>query len=224
METYRSDSKSLETGPPTPAETGRFEVNGHDLHWERYGSENGRPILLLHHGLGSIRAWNRQIGPLVEAGWNVLAYDRRGYGHSDPRPEFQDRFLDQDTQEALQLLESLDLNQVDILGHSDGGTIALMLAAEHPNRVGRLVVVAAHVYIEPKMEKGLGEIGTTLESAAFIQALARQHGQKAEAQAHAWVDHWYRMGKEGLEIRPMLPKVACPTLVIQGELDEHATP
>jgi pimeloyl-ACP methyl ester carboxylesterase len=201
-----------------------FNVNGHGLYWERYGPENGRPVLLLHHGLGSIRAWNRQLGALVHAGWNVLVYDRWGYGRSDPRPEFKDHFLESDADEALGLLESFGIQQVNLVGHSDGGTIALMLAADYPQLVERLVVVAAHIYIEPKMEKGLGAIAQTLENMVFIQALGRQHGEKAESLARAWVDHWYRVGQHGLDITHLLPKVECPTLVIQGEMDEHATP
>lgn len=224
METYRSESEPAIQGIPTPVASGKYEVNGHGLYWERYGPERGRPVLLLHHGLGSIQAWHRQIGALVEGGWNVLAYDRWGYGRSDRRPEFQDHFLEQDASEALQLLGSFGLNRINIIGHSDGGTIALMLAADHPELMEKLVVVAAHIYVEPKMEKGLTAIADTLDNEAFVKALSRQHGDKAKALARAWVDHWYRVGHQGLDITQVLPKVECPTLVIQGELDEHATP
>ena len=53
-------------------------VNGHDLYVERHGPEDGPAVLLLHHGLGSVRAWKEQIPVLVQAGYQVVAYDRSG--------------------------------------------------------------------------------------------------------------------------------------------------
>lgn len=200
-----------------------LEVNGHRLHWERFGIDNDRIVLLLHHGLGSIDAWSRQIEALTQAGWQVLVYDRWGYGKSDARPGFEDHFLDQDAQETIQLLDSFGMKRVSLIGHSDGGTIALMLAAEHPALIEKLVVIAAHIYIEPKMEGGLEGIARSIEDPSFLKALRRYHGDKAEAMARGWVDHWRRLGYEGLDIQEILPRINCPTLVIQGEQDEHAT-
>ena len=224
METYRSESEPVTHPIPEPAAAGSFDVNGHSLYWERYGAEGGWPVLLLHHGLGSIQSWNRQIGALVHAGWNVLAYDRWGYGRSDPRQGFEDNFLEKDAGEALQLLGGIGLDHVSMVGHSDGGTIAMILAAEHPQLIDRLVVVAAHIYIEPKLEEGLTRIAQVLENDSSANAFGRQHGEKAEALASGWVDHWYRVGHKGLDITHLLPHIECPTLVIQGELDEYATP
>ena len=62
-------------------------VNGHNLHVEQYGPENGPAVVLLHHGLGSVQAWKAQTQALVQAGYRVVVYDRWGYGKSDPRPQ-----------------------------------------------------------------------------------------------------------------------------------------
>jgi pimeloyl-ACP methyl ester carboxylesterase len=223
METYRSSTDPRLEGKSNPEASGMFETADHHLYWERYGHRSDRLVLLLHHGLGSTDAWSRQIDDLVEAGWQVLVYDRWGYGQSDARPEFENHFLDSDAQEAVQLLDSFGFEKISLIGHSDGGTIGLMLAADHPQLIEKLVVVAAHIYIEPKMEDGLDGIAQSIENPAFIEALSRYHGNKAEAMARAWVDHWRRLGYKGLDIRDLLPKVECPTLVIQGEQDEHAT-
>ena len=117
-------------GQPSPSASGMFEARNHRLYWERYGLEFKRTALLLHHGLGSIDAWSRQIGVLLEAGWQVLVYDRWGYGQSDHRPAFEDHFLEQDAQETVQLLNFFGLEEVSLIGHSDGGTIGLMLTFE----------------------------------------------------------------------------------------------
>lgn len=223
METYRSDPDPITYVKPAPEASGRFEANGHGLYWERYGLENERTVLLLHHGLGSIEAWSGQIGALVAADWHVIAYDRWGYGRSDARPQFEESFLQHDADEALQLLQSLNLEKINIVGHSDGGTIALMLASECPQWVERMAVVAVHIYIEPKIGPGLAEIAQSIDNPAFVKALSRQHGQKAEAMARAWVDRWQRMGPQELDIQHLLPNIECPTLVIQGAQDELAT-
>jgi pimeloyl-ACP methyl ester carboxylesterase len=208
---------------PSPEASGAFEAGGHRLYWERFGLEFDRTTLLLHHGLGSIGAWSRQIGALVENGWHVLAYDRWGYGRSDSRQEFEDHFLEHDARETVQLLDFFGLEKINLIGHSDGGTIGLMLAADQPALVEKLVTVAAHIYIEPKMEAGLDGIAQSIEDPSFIKALRRYHDDKAEDMARSWVDHWRRLGYDGLDIRDLLPRIECPTLVIQGEQDEHAT-
>jgi len=124
---------------PAPASVGRTMIRGHHLYWERYGDPEAPAMVLLHHGLGSIHSWRRQIPAFASAGWQVIAYDRWGYGRSDPRPGFEAGYLLQDMHEAIELLEALGLARVSLVGHSDGGTIALLMAAEYPERVERMV-------------------------------------------------------------------------------------
>ena len=130
------------------AEQITLRVNEHILYVERHGSPEKGTLTLLHHGLGSVQSWRRQVPEFVDAGWEVIVYDRWGYGRSDPRPEFTDRFLHQDAQEAFKLLDLLDIDQTALLGHSEGGSIALLMAALQPDRTTCLVVVAAHIYYE----------------------------------------------------------------------------
>ena len=62
-------------------------INGHDLYVEEHGPQNGNPVVLLHHGLGSVSAWKEQFDALSQAGWRAIAYDRWGYGRSAPRQQ-----------------------------------------------------------------------------------------------------------------------------------------
>ncbi len=226
MATSHSKEKfgQRKTNSVDPSERGTFEVNGHKLYWERYGALHDPCAVLLHHGLGSIRSWRRQIPALLASGWSVLAYDRWGYGRSDQRPAFQYAYLAQDSQEAFALLDHLNINRVALMGHSDGGSIALLMAAAQPERVTALIVIAAHIYFEPCMIEGLEGIARSADDEAFIVALQREHGQRASHLLNAWVRHWRAAEAQSLNMCDRLAAISSPTLVIQGELDEHATP
>ena len=215
METSRSEQ---------PGDQGFYEINGHKLYWELYGADDAPVLLLLHHGFGSIRSWRRQISAFTNAGWRVLVYDRWGYGKSEIRPCFEQSFLLHDAEEAHALLNHLGIHRLSLLGHSDGGSIALLMASASPDQIERMVVVAAHIYFEPKMLSGLEMISETSKQPPFSKALDREHGDRARHLVDSWVQHWMESEPQELDIRERLPKISCPTLVIQGEFDEHATP
>jgi pimeloyl-ACP methyl ester carboxylesterase len=199
-------------------------IAGHRLFWQIEGPPDGKPVLLLHHGLGSLRTWKKQIPALTAAGWRTLAYDRWGYGRSDARPAFSPDFLRDDAGEAVRLLDQLGLERVRVVGHSDGGSLALLLASGHPERVERMVVVAAHIDREAATLDGLRALAQAVESQPLKGGLRREHGAKADDLARAWLARWLDPAMAGLTLQPALASIHCPTLVIQGELDEHATP
>jgi pimeloyl-ACP methyl ester carboxylesterase len=200
-------------------------INGHNLNVETYGPANGPAVVLLHHGLGSIRAWKANTPILASAGMRVIVYDRWGYGKSDPRPELGQPTFKADQADLLSLLDELQVGQAALVGHSDGGTIAMYFSAAHAGRVTKLVTVAAHIYVEPKMEPGLEMIRLMYENdPGFQRKFTRQHGEKAGQVFKNWYDGWLREENLTWDMRPLLGDIACPTLVIQGEQDEHATP
>ena len=198
--------------------------NNHRLYYEIHGPEVGQPVVLLHHGLGSVQAWRAQIPVLAEAGYRVIAYDRWGYGRSEPRPHLTLPGFEPDREDLAVVLQSLELERPVLIGHSDGGTIALYFAAHHPERVERLVTVAAHIYLEPKMEPGIEGVRQAYEQdRRFRQGMRRVHGPKADQVFTNWYDGWTRQQNPEWDMRPILPKIACPALIIQGRQDEHAT-
>ena len=217
-------SKSTTPFDPQIKESGLQQINGHDLYWEWHGPPTGTNIVLLHHGLGSIRSWRRQIPALVACGYRVFVYDRWGYGRSEVRQEFAARFLHKDAEETITLLQALGLESASFLGHSDGGSIALIIANQYPSFVNKLILVAAHIYIEPKMAKGLKLIQYASKSPPLKTVLEQEHGPRAQSLVQAWIDCWSQHGPTTLDLRRELNGVKCPTLVIQGEKDEHATP
>ncbi|MEW6567186.1 MAG: alpha/beta hydrolase [Chloroflexota bacterium] len=205
--------------------SGTADIHGHRLYWEACGAASWPTVLLLHHGLGSSRAWKAQLPALASQGWRAIAYDRWGYGASDPRPALDVPHFESDVRDLRALLDSLQVDRAALIGHSDGGTIALYFAAQSPARVTALVVVAAHIYVEPSMLPGIQSVAQAFKSdLRFRQGLRRAHGDQAEAVFYNWHQGWLRPENLSWDMRPQLRQVKCPTLVLQGELDEHATP
>lgn len=200
-------------------------VNDHTLYVEQKDPPDGFPVILLHHGLGSTHAWRSQIEALSEGGYCALAYDRWGYGRSDPRQQLSMPYFLEDQDDLLALLDQLQIERAALVGHSDGGTIALYFAARHPQRVSCLVTLAAHAFVEEKMTAALPLVLQQYrEDANFRAALQRRHGVKAEAVVLGWFNGWNNDANLGWDMRPMLAQIHCPVLVMQGEADEHATP
>lgn len=122
----------------TPIRTGYAEANGVRYYYEIHG--RGEPLLLLHGGLGSIDMF-APILPALAENRQVLAVDLHGHG----RTALGERTISlPDMGDDLALvLEQLGYDQVDVIGYSLGGGVALRLAIQHPERVRRLVVVSA---------------------------------------------------------------------------------
>lgn len=202
----------------------RVFVNGHNINVERHGPESGPVVVLLHHGLGSVRAWRGQVPALVEAGYRVVTYDRWGYGESDTRPGLDLPTFTTDLEDLHGLLNLLGIDCTALVGHSDGGTIALYYATQQPERISCVVTVAAHIFVEPKMEPAFLEIRQAFEmDERFRLGMQSAHGDKYEAVFHNWFDGWYRVESRSWDMRILLGQIKCPVLVVQGAEDEHAT-
>jgi len=163
-------------------------INGHYLNVETHGAVSGTPVVLLHHGLGYVRAWKAQIAELAEQDYFVIAYDRWGYGGSQARPSLDVPGFDQDISDLTVLLDLLEIQRAALVGHSDGGTIALVFAARYPGRVSCLATIAAHIYVEPKMEAGILAVRNAFDhDQRFQEGMRRAHGEAYKAV----FDHWF---------------------------------
>lgn len=200
-------------------------VNGHRINVESRGPASGQPVVLMHHGLGAIRSWRKQIPVLVSAGYRVVAYDRWGYGRSDGRPALDLPEFNDDQADLLVLLDALALDRPILVGHSDGGSLALYFAAAHPERVKALAAVAAHIYLESKMLPSVEGVRQAFENDRdFRRRFRRVHGDKYASVFENWYSGWSNFQNLGWDMRPVLAKILCPSLVVQGLEDEHATP
>ena len=110
----------------------------------REAGEAGGPLLILLHGFPeSGRAWRKLMRPLAERGFHVVAPDMRGYGASDA-PEGVDQYrLDQLVADITGLADALEASTFTLAGHDWGGIVAWAVAALHPDRLKRLVILNA---------------------------------------------------------------------------------
>ena len=193
--------------------------------WRPQVAIDGHPdLVLLHEGLGCTAMWKRFPEALaVATGCRVMSYDRQGYGRSDPfdSPRGFD-YLDRCAEEELpDVLDATGLMAPVLIGHSDGGSIALLYASRFPAR--GLVTMAAHIFVEPITLDGLRHAARIWAETDWPERLARYHGAKTDAVFHAWVDTWLAPGFAAWNIEPALSGVTAPALVIQGENDEYGS-
>ncbi len=141
------------------------EVNGINLYYEIYGA--GKPMILLHGGLGS----GEMFGPIIPAlaeRHQVIAVDLQGHG----RTADIDRPIDVDlmADDIAALIDHLELSNPDLVGYSLGGGVALRAAIKYPSKIGRLVAASANIRtdaIYPEMRVQQGQV--TAEAAEFMK-------------------------------------------------------
>lgn len=125
-------------------------VGGLSLEIQTAGPEDGPLLILLHGFPESSRAWRKVIGPLGERGLRVVAPDMRGYGASDAPQGIEAYRLDTLVADVVALADALGAETFALAGHDWGGIIAWAVAARHPDRVRRLVILnAPHADIVP---------------------------------------------------------------------------
>lgn len=211
------------------AAEGFIEVDGAALEYRRIpAARPGRPTLVfLHEGLGCIGLW-RDFPDRVAAdtGCGALLYSRAGYGRSSPVP--LPRPLSYHDHEALsvlpRVLDAFALDRVVLVGHSDGGTIALLHAAAEPGpRLLGAVSIAAHVFNEERAVQGIREAVAAFEAGPLRARLERLHGPNTEVAFHGWHGAWLDPAFRDWTIVPRLARIRIPLLVIQGTEDEYGT-
>jgi pimeloyl-ACP methyl ester carboxylesterase len=121
--------------------TGEYaDVNGLHLYFERHGA--GRPLVVLHGGLGSGEMFG-PILPILSANHEVILPDLQGHGRTaDIDRPIEARHMADD---IAALIDHLGLQQPDLIGYSLGGGVAMHLAFRHPEKIRKLVAVSAHI-------------------------------------------------------------------------------
>lgn len=218
--------------PDSPAITRRvvrLHANGQGLHgeWvEPAGADRAPVLVLLHEGLGCTGFWKDLPERLAAlSGLPVFLYDRTGYGRSDPAPAPRPLdYLAIEAERALpEVLRAAGIERPILIGHSDGGTIALLFAAAFPDRVEAVVAIAAHVFVEEQTIAGIRDAVRAFEAGELRHRLERFHGPRTEAVFRAWADVWLDPRFRSWNVTDRLARIRAPLLVLQGEADEYAT-
>ena len=201
-------------------------VAGGRIEYERIPGARGEPtIVLLHEGLGSISMWRdfpRQVAEVT--GHEVLVYSRHGYGRSAPLTAPRSvRFMHDEALIVLpELLDTLEIRRPILLGHSDGGSIAIIHAGGSGREVAGLVLLAPHVMVEEISVASIAAARVAYAEGDLRARLARHHDD-VDGAFRGWNDVWLQPDFRAWTIEEYLPRVTCPVLVIQGEDDEYGT-
>lgn len=184
-------------------------------------------IVLLHEGLGSVSSWKDFPGKLAMATQcMVVAYDRPGYGLSSKVHQPRSlNFLQEEADEILPCVVEKFFNNLPyvLLGHSDGGSIALAGAGLlNPPPIG-LVVEAPHVMIEEQTLQGIGRVNALRKNQEFVSRLQKHHGDKTTELLDWWLEVWMRPEAKQWNIFDRLPLIDMPLLFIQGTDDDFGT-
>jgi len=103
----------------------------------------GRPPVMLIHGFPDTkRLWTKQVGPLVDAGYQVITYDQRGYGESSKPTEVEAYSVIFLAMDAVAVLDHLDVAKAHVIGHDWGAATAWAAASFSPDRVDHLVAMS----------------------------------------------------------------------------------
>jgi pimeloyl-ACP methyl ester carboxylesterase len=187
-----------------------------------------RPVLvLLHEALGCIAMWKDIPEQLAaESGCDVVVYERQGYGLSSEitLPRDDDYLVEEGEVWLPRLINKLELSSVILIGHSDGGSVALIGAATLDSKVKGVITEAAHIYIDHLTTAGIKEAVERYKDTNLKDKLARYHGDRTDLLFRAWHETWLRERRFPMNLRPWLPRIECPALIIQGQDDCYGVP
>lgn len=193
-------------------------------------------IVFLHEGLGSVALWRDFPQKLCDAlGVRGLVFSRAGYGQSTPREPHHHWPVDFMHRQAIDFLPdylaslSIDTraNPPILLGHSDGATIALIYAAMYPAQTRAVIALAPHVNVEDICIAAIQQGRLSYESDAcnpksMRSKLSRYHAD-VDSAFYGWCDVWLSHDFQSFDIRPLLGRITCPVLAVQGHDDVYGT-
>jgi pimeloyl-ACP methyl ester carboxylesterase len=210
---------SIERLTKGDTEVAYADVNGIKLYYEIHGT--GRPLVLLHGGLGAIEMF----GPNLEAlakGRQLIGVDLQGHGRTADidRPLSAQLMAD----DIAALIKHLKLERPDIMGFSLGGGVAVHIAIRHPEIVGKLVIVSTPIRRDafyPDILKQQGQV-----TAAAAEAMKQTPMYQMYASIAPRPEDWGRLlGKIGesmkldFDFSQDVAKIKAPTLIVAGDAD-----
>jgi pimeloyl-ACP methyl ester carboxylesterase len=159
-------------------------------------------------------------------GCGALVYSRAGHGRSDPVPLPRPlRFMHDEALVVLpEVLDAAGVRDAVLVGHSDGGSIALIHAGGPAGgRVRALVLEAPHVFCEELSVRSIAAAAEKYRQGDLRRALERHHGPNVDVAFWGWNRAWLDPAFRDWNIEEYLPGVRVPVLVIQGGRDEYGT-
>ena len=183
-------------------------------------------IILFHDSLGCVDLWRDFPQQLASAtGLRVVAYDRLGFGRSDPHPgPLPITFIHDEAREIVPRLRAeLGCDQMVLFGHSVGGGMAIATAAHLAESCIGVITESAQSFVEDKTRSGIRTAQADFEQPARFERLARYHGEKARWVLDSWIETWLSPAFTDWSLDEYLRDVHCPTLALHGDRDEFGS-
>ena len=185
------------------------------------------PIILLHDSLGSVELWREFPAMLADkTARAVVAYDRLGFGRSDPHPgRLPADFVQEEARQGFDAVRrALGIARVIVFGHSVGGGMALSAAAAFPEDCAAVITEAAQAFIEQRTLDGIRAAKIQFERPGETLRLARYHGEKARWVLDAWTGTGLDPSFADWTLEKEIARVKAPLLVLHGTEDEFGSP
>ena len=234
-----TDATSLPLPPACPPHARRFRVEVGDAYLEvlqlpapAAAPSQRAPLVFLHEGLGSVALWGQRhrywpAEVATATGRAAWVCSRRGYGASDPIPDVRGQgrhtpdYMHREAADTLpRLLGALSVERPVLIGHSDGATIALLHASQHP--VAACVAMAPHVMVEDVALTSIAGARQAYLQGPLRERLTRYHADVDNA-FWQWNDVWLSDAFASFDMRADCARITCPLLLVQGEEDEYGT-
>jgi pimeloyl-ACP methyl ester carboxylesterase len=202
---------------PTATQSGKAPVNGIEMYYAVYGT--GKPVLLIHGGLGSADIWANQVSDLSKDHMVIVA-DSRGHGRSTRNDA---RFgYDLMASDYLALLDFLKVDKVALVGWSDGGIIGLDIAMKHPERLTSLFAQAANSKIDGVKPDVMENktFATYIDNSGKIYAKLSPTPDQFDAFVTQISEMW---STEPNWTDDQLKTIQTPTAIVLGDHDEAIT-
>ena len=202
-----------------------------EYQWVGEAREKGPVIVFLHEGLGSLSMWRTFPDQLARAcGMQGLVYSRPGYGQSTPRREgekWPPTFMHEQAIDVLPaFLSAVGLDPIRrplvLMGHSDGGSIALLFSALTDWPCRGIIVMAPHLFVEDVSIRSIRQAREVYLKTDMREKLGRYHADPDSA-FWGWNDVWLSPAFASWNIEDEVCAITAPILAMQGVDDEYGT-
>lgn len=189
-------------------------------------ASDAAPLVLFHDSLGCVELWRDFPERLARStGRSVVAYDRLGFGKSDPHPgRLDSNFVRDEARAGFRFLQqTLGMESFVAFGHSVGGGMAVACAATYTADCRALITESAQAFVEDRTIQGILDAEQAFAQPGQLDRLEKYHGNKAAWVLRSWIDTWLAPDFAGWNLDEDLRRVRCPVFVLHGGNDEYGS-
>jgi pimeloyl-ACP methyl ester carboxylesterase len=198
----------------------KIDLSQGTIYYETHGQ--GEPLIGLHYGAGSTKAWKGQISAFSRH-FTFIIYDRLGHGRSESWLAYEERYFENRANELEELINGLGFDAVHLCGLCEGGAVALVFASSFPQRVKGLVLQGVGYHSTDQ---------TVTRCEGFFRPWAEIDGDLKRGLIHHHGDDYAGLLWEAIrdakhyvwdrtyDVRSRFSKIQSPTLIIGGDRDQ----